>query len=87
MSEESEDPVGPALTRYALAFGVGLLMMGWVALRLVTTAYVSANPNVGDPSPSAVFWVFNIALFLGGAALAFLAAYTALYEVLRETGY
>jgi hypothetical protein len=83
MNDDTDPESEPRLGRYALAFGGGLLAMGWVALRLATTAYASANPEIGGTSPSMVFWLFNITLFVGGAAVSFLAAYTALFEVLR----
>jgi len=64
----------------ALAFALGTLAAGYATLTAWTTAYTNANPATGSVSGGS--GAFTLALFVVGAAVAFLAAFVALHRVL-----
>ncbi|MFB6171170.1 MAG: hypothetical protein ABEJ23_01455 [Haloarculaceae archaeon] len=77
---------GRRLGPHALAFALGLLAVGYAATTYWQYAYMAANPAVGRVSTSAAGALFHVALFLVGAMVAFTAAGTALYRILRDAG-
>jgi len=73
------DPlVGPALV-----FALGTVAAGYAALTAWTTAYVNANPATGSVSGGS--GAFTLALFVVGAAVAFLAFFVGLDRVVDAT--
>lgn len=75
---------GRTLGPYALAFALGLLLVGYAGTTYWQHAYMMANPAVGDVATSPGGVLFHVGLFLVGAMTAFTAAGTALYRVLRD---
>lgn len=85
VSDRSPYEYGRVLGPYALAFAIGLLLVGYAGTTYWQHAYMAANPAVGDVSTSAVGVVFHIILFLIGAMTAFTASATALYRIRIDT--
>lgn len=71
--------------RYALAFALGLVLMGYSGMTYWQAAYMAVNPAVGDVSTSTAGVLFHVGLFLVGATLVFASGVSSLYKVLEDT--
>lgn len=76
---------GSELSRFAVPFALGLLMMGYSTVTYWQYAYMRVNPALGDVSTSSGGFVFHIGLFLVGSMMTFTAFMTSLYKVLQDT--
>ncbi|ELY89023.1 hypothetical protein C483_13770 [Natrialba hulunbeirensis JCM 10989] len=73
-----------SLDRFAFCFAAGLLLMGYTGVSIWEVAYTAADPTIPTTTMSPGSAIYYAAVFVTGAALAFVAVMTALYRVVRD---
>lgn len=69
------------LIGYALAGGIGLLMMGFASMTYFWYGYQQANPAIGSVSTTPGFEFVTAGIFLLGTVIAFLGFTSGLEQV------